>query len=35
MVEGWNNRIKLIKRRGYGYGNIGNFRQRILTQCAG
>ena len=32
-VEGLNNKIKLIKRRGYGYRNNGNFRQRILVEC--
>ena len=35
MVEELNNKIKLIKRCGYGYDNNGNFRQRILTECAG
>jgi len=35
VVEGLNNKIKLIKRRGYGYTNIGNFRQRILVECGG
>ena len=34
-VEELNNKIKLIKRRGYGYRNNMNFRQRILTECAG
>ena len=34
-VEELNNKIKLIKRCGYGYDNNGNFRQRILTECAG
>jgi transposase len=34
-VEGLNNKIKLIKRRGYGYRNNGNFRQRILVECGG
>jgi len=33
VVEGLNNKIKLIKRRAYGYRNIGNFRQRILIEC--
>lgn len=33
VVEGLNNKIKLIKRRGYGYRNNGNFRQRILVEC--
>ena len=29
--EGINNKVKLIKRRGYGFRNFGNFRLRILT----
>jgi transposase len=29
--EGINNKIKLIKRRAYGFRNFGNFRLRILT----
>lgn len=29
--EGMNNKIKLIKRRAYGFRNFGNFRLRILT----
>ena len=33
VVEGLNNKIKLIKRRGYGYRNNGNFRQPILVEC--
>jgi len=33
VVEGLNNKIKLIKRRGYGYTNTSNFRQRILVEC--
>lgn len=33
VVEGLNNKIKLIKRRGYGYRNNGNFRRRILVEC--
>ncbi len=33
VVEGINNKIKLIKRRAYGYRNNGNFRQRILVEC--
>jgi transposase len=33
VVEGLNNKIKLIKRRGYGYTHNGNFRQRILIEC--
>ncbi|MFH1141322.1 MAG: transposase, partial [Chloroflexota bacterium] len=30
VVEGKNNRIKVIKRMAYGYRNSHNFRQRIL-----
>ena len=30
VLEGKNNRIKVIKRVAYGYRNRGNFRQRIL-----
>jgi len=33
VVEGLNNKIKLIKRRAYGYRNNGNFKQRILVEC--
>ena len=33
VVEGLNNKIKVIKRRGYGYRNNGNFKQRILVEC--
>ena len=33
FVEGINNRIKLIKRRGYGYLNIENFKMRVLSEC--
>ena len=33
VVEGINTKIKLIKRRGYGYRNNGNFKQRILVEC--
>lgn len=29
--EGINNKIKLVKRRGYGFRNFDNFRLRILT----
>ncbi len=31
-VEGINNRIKLIKRRAYGYRNVTNFRNRIVAE---
>ena len=33
FVEGMNNKIKLIKRRGYGYRNFDQFSQRILIEC--
>jgi transposase len=33
FAEGLNNRIKLIKRRGFGYTNFEHFRLRILTEC--
>jgi transposase len=33
VVEGLNNKIKVIKRRGYGYRNNGNFKKRILVEC--
>jgi transposase len=33
VVEGLNTKIKLIKRRAYGYRNNDNFRQRILIEC--
>jgi transposase len=33
FVEGINNKIKLIKRRGYGYRNFDQFSQRILIEC--
>ena len=29
-LEGLNNKIKVIKRVSYGYGNFDNFRLRIL-----
>ena len=29
-VEGINQKIKLIKRRGYGLNNFNNFRRRVL-----
>ena len=30
FVEGKNNHIKVIKRMGYGYRNVENFRGRVL-----
>lgn len=35
VVEGINNKLKLIKRRAYGYRNNDNFRQRVLVECRG
>ena len=35
IIEGINNRIKLIKRRAFGYVNFGHFRQRVLIEFAG
>jgi len=35
VVEGINNKLKLIKRRAYGYRNNANFRQRVLVECRG
>ena len=35
FVEGKNNRIKTIKRMGYGYRNTNNFRLRILATNPG
>jgi transposase len=31
MVEGINNKIKLIKRRAFGFRNFGNFRLRVIA----
>ena len=33
-VEGINNKIKLIKRRAYGYRNVTNFRNRIIAEIS-
>ncbi|WP_192845031.1 transposase, partial [Clostridium ljungdahlii] len=33
-TEGRNHKLKNIKRRGYGYRNIDNFRLRICSECA-
>lgn len=35
VVEGCNNKIKLIKRRGYGFTNDSHFRLRVLMECDG
>jgi transposase len=31
MVEGINNKVKLIKRRAFGFRNFGNFRLRVIV----
>lgn len=31
MVEGINNKVKLIKRRAFGFRNFGNFRLRVMV----
>lgn len=33
LVEGLNNRLKLIKRRAFGYRNFEHFRLRVLEEC--
>ncbi len=33
-TEGFNNKAKLVKRRGYGYRSFRNCRLRLLTSCA-
>lgn len=33
FVEGINNKVKLIKRRCFGFRNFHNFRLRLLAQC--
>ena len=33
FVEGMNNKIKVIKRVGYGYRNKMNFRRKVLVEC--
>lgn len=35
FVEGTNNKIKLIKRRAFGFRNFAHFRYRILHECGG
>ena len=34
FAEGINNKIKLIKRRAFGFTNFDHFRLRILVECA-
>lgn len=33
-TEGFNNKAKLVKRRGYGYRSFANYRLRLLSACA-
>ncbi len=33
VIEGLNNKIKLIKRTAFGYSNFSNFKKRILIQA--
>lgn len=33
-VEGYNNKAKLIRKRGYGYRSFKNYRLRVLNACA-
>lgn len=33
VTEGFNNKIKVIKRIAYGFRNFENFRLRILLAC--
>ena len=34
VVEGENNRTKVIQRQAYGYRNFGNLRLRLLLACS-
>jgi transposase len=34
FAEGMNNKIKLLKRRGFGYTNFDHFRLRVLVECS-
>lgn len=33
ITEGFHNKMKLIKRRAYGFRNFNNYKQRVLLQC--
>lgn len=35
IVEGFNNKIKVVKRMAYGYRSFRNFRLRVLNACSG
>ena len=32
LIEGFNNKIKSIKRTAFGYSNFSNFKKRVLIQ---
>lgn len=34
FTEGLNNRLKVVRRVGYGYRNFENYRARVLLECA-
>jgi transposase len=34
-TEGFNNKAKVVKRRGYGYRSFRNYRLRLLNACSG
>lgn len=34
ITEGFNNKIKVLKRNAYGFRNFNNFRKRIMLNCA-
>jgi transposase len=33
MTEGFNNKIKVLKRNAYGFHVFDNFKKRILLNC--
>lgn len=33
-TEGFNNKAKVVKRRGYGYKSFANYRLKVITACA-
>ena len=33
VIEGWNNKIKSIKRTAFRYSNFSNFKKHILIQA--
>ena len=34
FTEGLNNRLKVVRRVGYGYRNFENYRARVMLECA-